>query len=933
MATKRKWWAAGGCGAMGAAGGVAAVVLLGGGLVAIAVMVPSMAETQARAFLDEQVAANLQAELAFGDVEASLFEAFPKVTVTVHDLALTGTGPFQGVPLAAIDTASVSVDAWSLLGDEPTLKRVHLVAPRFDLRVTTDGVANYAPTAGSAEESEASSMRLRLDDLTIDDLALSYADDTSGMRLALADLDLHATGAFSSTTAQTGVEMAATGLTAHATGVTWLRDAALDLDMDADLDLQTGGVTLGETRLTVNALPLTFRGSVVPKGDDLDVDLAWEAADTSFKALLSLVPAVFLHGYEGVKADGTVAASGSAKGRYAAEGDHLPAFDAKITAKNAWFQYPDLPEKVSDIDLDVAIRHPEGATDLTEVDVDRLHLAVGGAPVDLTLKLRQPVTDPFVDTTVKAKVDMAMVSQAVEGIDTKGKVDADFAVKGRMSDFEAQRVDRVTATGGVRAKGLEYRSEDLPHPVLFELLDVTFSPQRADLKAMDLVTGPTDLSVTGSLDNIWPWMLAEKPLKGDIDVDSKTLDLRPFQGDDEEASADDEAAGIVPVPTDLDMRIGCKAKRVFLDDMELTNLVTQVQVKDGVADLQTLTAGFTGGSVEMHGTYAAPTAEKADVDFTIDSVRLDAAKTMSTFDSLGRIAPVLEGTSGTFGSGLAMKARLLSDLSLDLPALVSSGNLRDLNIAMKPSVLGEVAKQLKTPDLSKVDLGGTLVKWNIEGGRMKLSPIDMKLGGTPATLRGSTGVVDQTLDLVLALPVSTKALQGAEGKLGKLAKDVGEVDVRVLIKGTYDKPKIAIEAGDAAKEVVEAAVEEVVKEVKDDALDKASDLIDAASREGDKLIAAAEEAGDALRSEAKKAADKLRKEATKQGDKLIDAAKNPVAKAAAKESKKGLEKEADKAGNKVERDADKKADGLVDEAKKQKEKLIAEARKKVDAQR
>ncbi len=753
------------------------------------------------------------------------------------------------------------------------------------------------------------------------------------MRLALADLDVHANGAFSSTRADTEVEAKASGLTAHATGVTWLREAAVDLDLAAVLDLETGGITLGDTRLTLNALPLRFAGSVVPEGDDLDLDLTWEAADTSFKALLSLVPAVFLSGFDDVKTDGTMAASGSVKGRYAAEGDHIPAFDVALSAKDAWFQYPSLPRKVSSIALDARVHHPEGATDLTEVDIDRMHLEIGEAPVDVKLKLRHPTTDPFLDTTVKAKVDLGVLSQAVEGIDTTGKLDADFAVKGRMSDFEAQRVDAIEASGGVKARDLTYTSEALPYPILFHVLDLAFSPQRAEVKQMELTTGPTDAAITGDLDNLWPWMLAEKPLRGDIEVASRTLDLRPFQGEPEEGTpADDTEPAIVPVPTDLDMRVGCTAKRVYLDDMELTDLVTKLQVKEGVAELQTLTAGFTGGTVSMHGTYAAPTTEKADVDFTVDSVRLDAAKTVSTFDSLTRIAPVLKGTQGTFGSGLQLKARLLSDLSLDLPALVSSGNLRDLKVVMKPSLLGEVARQLKDGSLSDVDLVGTVVKWNIEGGRMKLAPIAMKLGNTPATLSGSTGVVDQTLDLVLALPVSTQALQGG-GKLGKVAKDVGTVDVMVRITGTYDKPRIGIDVGDGVKEAVEDAVKEVVDEVKDDALDKASDLIDAASAEGDRLIAAAEKAAAAVRSEAARSTDKIRKEASKQGDKLIAAAKNPVAKAAAQESAKALDKEADKSAKKVESEADKKADGLVAEARKQKEKLIADARKKVDAQR
>ena len=51
-------------------------------------------------------------------------------------------------------------------------------------------------------------------------------------------------------------------------------------------------------------------------GDDIETDLQFGTEQTSFKTLLSLVPAVYMNDYADLKASGDFTMSGSAKGVY-----------------------------------------------------------------------------------------------------------------------------------------------------------------------------------------------------------------------------------------------------------------------------------------------------------------------------------------------------------------------------------------------------------------------------------------------------------------------------------------------------------------------------------------------------------------------------------------------------------------------------------------
>lgn len=906
-------------------GGVAVVAAAA----AAAGIVPGLARQAVQSALEGVVADALDADLSYGDIAVSLWSDFPAVSVQVRDVAVTGRPPFEGVTLVSLERLEVAVDVPSLLGDEPIVRSVELDGPRIDLRVREDARRNWSSADGAAAPAtadEPSSMRLRLETLRITALELAYQDLAGGVEAKVEGLDLTQRGTFSATRADTRVEVQIASLSASAAGVDALVRTRWDATVDAVIGLADGSVEVREGRLRLNELPLTFGGSVVPEPEGLRLAVTWSAADSSFRDLLSLVPSAYLQGYEALQADGMVAASGSVTGLYASEGDHLPAFDLQLTARDAWLQYPELPERISDIALDLRVEHPEGAVDGTVIDLARLHLVAGRAPVDLRVSVRNPVSDPLLDAEVIGRIDLGALGDALAGLDATGVIDADFAVRGRMSDFEAQRVDAVSARGGVRASGLVLEG-DFPDPVHIDALDLRFTPARADLVALELRTGATDLGIHGSLDNLWPYWLAERPLVGDLTLRADRIDLRPFQTE-EEGTADDQAMGVLPVPTDLDLTIRGKADRVWVDDLVLDDVEGSLRIVDGAARLERLDMGFAAGRMTMSGVYAAPTADEALIDFTIDTVRFDVGEVMASIQTLERIAPIARGVSGTFGSGLSLRTRVLGDLSIDLPALVSTGNLRDLRIVLGPSVLADIASKLGDPALGVPNLAGTRIGWRIEGGKMRLSPMAFKLGGAAATLSGTTSIVDQTLDLVLEVPVSASALSRAGSLPAALAR-VGTVPVRIRIRGTFADPAFEIEVGDAAR----AALGEVVELARGQILDQVADLVAAASAEGDRLIAAAEAAAAKLRADAQRAADKLRAEAKKQGDKLVSDAKNPVAKAAAREAATQLQKDADKRANKLTREADSEADGLVTEARRQKEKLVADATRRTDAAR
>lgn len=895
-----------------AAGGLTAALVVGG------IVGWKLIEGRALALVTEQLEAQIDADVSIGGAGLRPFGATGAFELRVDDLVITGVAPFEGVELARIGQLRAGLDVWSLLGSGPIeVRSLGLVDPAFHVVVDGEGRANYDLWADDG--GEASAYQVRLDHVEIDGLSLVYDDRQGATWAELRDLDLTGRGDVTQDAVRFDTHATIAALSAKSGGVAMLRDTRWTADGVVEYEQATGKIGFVDTKAVVNELPVSLTGTLLPTDLGWDVDLALAGLDTTFKTALSLVPSAYAGDFANVDAGGSFSLAGTVKGAYHSEGDHLPAFDLAIQVKDGRFKYPDLPAAVDQIAADLRVRHPEGATDLVEVDIAPFRMSIDGTPIGGALKLRHPMTDPLVDLQVKGRVDLAALKRAwpMEGTDYDGVVDVDLDIGGRMSDFEGHNVDAVRAEGLVKMAGVRYHSDDLAVDMLIDAFDLRITPKQAVVNDLKLRYDDSDLQATGTIDNLVPYFLADGTLVGTLDAKSKHLDLAPFEGDDEPAAGGEPAdSAIVTVPTNLDLSLKIKMDEVLTNGVQFDNVRGTLLVRDGAVRLDQMKLDLLGGHVTISGTYAAPTAEKADLDFNIDALDFELSRTVATFTSLAQMLPIAKGASGKFDSIFSMKTRLRRDGTPDLSVLASKGQIRTRGVGFMPESFAKIGEQLKDAKFQRLELDGSEVWYELNDGKALLKPFTSKLGGLPATLSGSAGVLDETLDLALAMKVPTKALAGTS----LLGGQVGEnADVTVLITGAYADPKVSLKLG-----AVEAAVEQV-KEAVGAVVD---DLVAAARVQGDKLVAEAEKQANALRAEAKKGADKIRAEAKTSGQKLVKEANNPIAEAAAKEAAKKLEKEADKKATRLEKEADDKGNTLVKTASTKRDQLIADAEAK-----
>jgi Uncharacterized protein involved in outer membrane biogenesis len=444
-------------------------------LLVLLLVLPLLFRGQIEARVKTAVNQSVNARVDWRDVGLSFFRHFPDLTLSLDDLTAVGVDKFQGDTLAAVHHFRVSLSLPSVLsnvmgGSGPIVVRtVELDQPRLRLIALEDGTANWdiarKTPAAQPQAKAAKPMAISLRRFQITGAAVALDNRQSKLKASLAGYNQSLSGDFSQS--RVGVKTQADADTVSVTfaGIPYLNRVRLGLTADVQADLAGKSYTLKTTELRLNDLKLGVSGSAKSAGKLLGLDLTFAAPSTNFRSILSLVPAIYAHDFDKVKTAGSIAVNGRVKGDYGPGA--FPSFAINTKVNNAAFQYPDLPLPARDINVDLSLTNPGGSPDSTVVKLDRFHLVLGRNPVDATLTVRTPISDPDVDARVAGKVDLADVRRTVklEGIDQlAGTVAANAAVRTRMSYVDKKQYDKVNASGTVDVAGLTMKGKTLAAP-------------------------------------------------------------------------------------------------------------------------------------------------------------------------------------------------------------------------------------------------------------------------------------------------------------------------------------------------------------------------------------------------------------------------------------------------------------------------------------
>jgi hypothetical protein len=439
-------------------------------LLLIAFLLPVLFKGKIVKIVKAEINKNIEAKVDFKDVSISLFRHFPKLSIGLEDISVVGIRDFQKDTLLSASRIDASVNLWSAIsGSNMKIYGVYLHSPRIHALVNKDGKANWEiakeDTTTSAS-SEPSSLKIKLEKYAIEDGYIFYKDESSNMAMEISGLDHEGSGDITSDVFTLATKTKALSASFNYEGVPYLINAKTGIDANLIIDNGKSKYAFKNADIELNNLKLKADGFIQIDNDSTySMDLGFNALSNEFKNFLSLVPAVYKTDFDKLKTSGTAAFKGFVKGSYSPT--QLPAYSIDLDIKNGFFQYPDLPQPVKNINIAMQISNADGVMDHTIVDINKGHLEMGSEPFDFRLLFKNPETTQYIDAIVKGNLNLANVGRFVKlenGTKLSGLVSADAFAKGSLAAIENQK-GNFTAGGFLAISNLFYTSKDFPQPV------------------------------------------------------------------------------------------------------------------------------------------------------------------------------------------------------------------------------------------------------------------------------------------------------------------------------------------------------------------------------------------------------------------------------------------------------------------------------------
>lgn len=907
---------------------------------------------------------NLNAKVNFEDVSLSLIRNFPNLRLSIEDFTVTNVAPFDSVKLAHIGSLEAVIDIKSVFGDNIVIKKIGIVNPSIDVRVLADGSANYdiAKSDSAAVEtpedtaSSGGAFKMQLKEYYIENGNISYNDATLPMRLNITGLNHNGSGNFADEIFTLITTTSTEKLNVVYDGVTYIKEAKADIAMNLAMDMKNMKFTISENTVKLNELELAANGWLAMPAENIDMDFNFTTTKTDFKHLLSMVPAEFAKDISGVQASGKMAVGGYVKGTY--NETSLPGFGIDIEVENGRFKYPDLPKSVENIQVKSSIKADLNVMDNTTVDVSKFHLEMADNPVDMTLKLRTPESDPDLDFTCKAFVDLDNVKDFIpleNGDQVHGQINADVALKGKMSSIEREQYDQFNAKGYFDIKNVLFKSDSLPYDVQVNEAKFIVTPAHLDMPIFDSKIGRSDIKASGKITDYLAYALKDSLLIGSFNVNSNLLDLNEFMSEESSttaapaennASSSEESTAMAPIelPGNIDFTLNAGFAKMIYDKTEITNAKGSITLKDKIAGLRNLSMNVLEGLVVMNGTYDASNLALPKMDFLFDIQNMNINKAAKEFNTIDKLAPIAKSCTGKFSTKLKMKSNLGQDMMPINSSVNGSGTLSTKGVQIQNfAPLNKLAEKANLDKLKNPKLSDVNVSFKINDGRVNVDPFTVKIDDIPAKVSGYT-TLDQQIDYNVDMDVPfdkfpSAAVNKADSFIGDLNKKLGtklsvgsKVNIIARITGTITDPKVGLTSkalgADAVKDLKEQAIETIKQEVKEKVEELKNDALEKAIAEKERLVKEAQEQADKLKAEAQRAAQQAKDQAYKLASDTEKSAKNPLEKAGKKIAADKIRKEADEAYNKAITEANKRADKLVSDANARGDKLIEEAKKK-----
>ena len=278
---------------------------------------------------------SINGKLNFSDARLSFFNHFPALTLTLYNVDLNGSAPYQKDTLLASDELALGIDLSSLFKKQISINQFFLTKAFINIEVDETGQANYnvyKSDSSAASAADTGSASLKIESIVIENSHLVYNDRSLPMHINAKGFNYTGKGDLSQAIFDLYTHAEVDSLDFTYDNQEYVHSKKINADLVTKINTNSLALEFAKNDLKINKLPVNFNGRFEFLKNGYNMDFKINSKETKLYDLFTALPPQYLTWLTKTDVKGTANVVASLTGKYISETNTMPdlSFNMKI---------------------------------------------------------------------------------------------------------------------------------------------------------------------------------------------------------------------------------------------------------------------------------------------------------------------------------------------------------------------------------------------------------------------------------------------------------------------------------------------------------------------------------------------------------------------------------------------------------------------------
>ena len=392
---------------------------------------------------------SINGKLDFSKTSLSFFKHFPNLTLTLYDLDLHGSAPFDKDTLVAAKEVSFGIDLTTLFEKKLTINKVFLSDAFINIQSDTAGRVNYNVYKGkgnNAAPTDTGSASLGINQILIENSRLVYNDRSLPMKFVARGISYSGKGDLSKDVFDLYTHTEMQSVDFYYFDVPYVINKKLNADLVTEINTKSLAFFFQKNDLLLNKLPVNFIGKFAFLKTGYSMDFAINSQDSRLEDIVSALPPEYLKRLDNTEVKGTGNIKLKLAGLYNAADSTLPSLSLNIKIRDGYINNKKAPSPISNLYMDFDTQLPGLDPDSLRINLDSLHLNMGKDYLNSVVHIKG-ASKPLIYAKLNTELDLEKWNKAfgIKAVDLKGRFALNMLAQGRYTTG-------IKRTGGIHKR-------------------------------------------------------------------------------------------------------------------------------------------------------------------------------------------------------------------------------------------------------------------------------------------------------------------------------------------------------------------------------------------------------------------------------------------------------------------------------------------------